>query len=66
VISQIRNLETQHPELRWGDFAILYRTNAQSRAFEEVLTRYSIPYQVVGGLGSTTGAKLRTCWPTCG
>lgn len=50
VISQIRNLETQHPELSWGDFAILYRTNAQSRAFEEILTRYSIPYQVVGGL----------------
>ncbi|MBD2105356.1 DNA helicase PcrA [Nodosilinea sp. FACHB-13] len=50
VISQIRNLETQHPELNWGNFAILYRTNAQSRAFEEVLTRYSIPYQVVGGL----------------
>ncbi|WP_017300450.1 DNA helicase PcrA [Nodosilinea nodulosa] len=50
VISQIRNLETQHPELHWGHFAILYRTNAQSRAFEEVLTRYGIPYQVVGGL----------------
>jgi DNA helicase-2/ATP-dependent DNA helicase PcrA len=50
VISQIRHLETQHPELSWGHFAILYRTNAQSRAFEEVLTRYSIPYQVVGGL----------------
>lgn len=50
VVSQIRNLETQHPELNWGAFAILYRTNAQSRAFEEVLTRYSIPYQVVGGL----------------
>ncbi|MGB3310794.1 MAG: DNA helicase PcrA [Nodosilinea sp.] len=50
VISQIRNLETQHPELHWGHFAILYRTNAQSRAFEDVLTRYSIPYQVVGGL----------------
>jgi DNA helicase-2/ATP-dependent DNA helicase PcrA len=50
VISQIRNLETQHPELNWGHFAILYRTNAQSRAFEDVLTRYGIPYQVVGGL----------------
>ncbi|HZG39956.1 MAG TPA: 3'-5' exonuclease, partial [Nodosilinea sp.] len=33
-----------------GHFAILYRTNAQSRAFEDVLTRYGIPYQVVGGL----------------
>jgi DNA helicase-2/ATP-dependent DNA helicase PcrA len=50
VIGQIRNLETQHPELNWGDFAILYRTNAQSRAFEETLTRYGIPYQVVGGM----------------
>ena len=50
VVGQLRNLEYQHPELSWGDFAILYRTNAQSRAFEEVLTRYSIPYQVVGGL----------------
>lgn len=50
VISQIRHLETQHPELNWGDFAILYRTNAQSRAFEEMLTRYGIPYQVVGGM----------------
>ncbi|NJN22734.1 MAG: UvrD-helicase domain-containing protein, partial [Leptolyngbya sp. RL_3_1] len=50
VVTQIRSLELQNPELRWGNFAILYRTNAQSRAFEEVLTRYSIPYQVVGGL----------------
>ncbi|WP_035985732.1 DNA helicase PcrA [Leptolyngbya sp. KIOST-1] len=50
VISQIRNLETQHPELNWGDFAVLYRTNVQSRPFEEALTRYGIPYQVVGGL----------------
>ncbi len=50
VISQIRHLETQHPELNWGNFAILYRTNAQSRAFEEMLTRYGIPYQVVGGM----------------
>lgn len=50
VVGQLRNLEYQHPELRWGDFSILYRTNAQSRAFEEVLTRYSVPYQIVGGL----------------
>ncbi|MBD2259831.1 DNA helicase PcrA [Pseudanabaena sp. FACHB-2040] len=50
VVSQIRNLELQNPELSWRDFAILYRTNAQSRAFEELLMRYSIPYQVVGGL----------------
>jgi DNA helicase-2/ATP-dependent DNA helicase PcrA len=33
-----------------GDFAILYRTNAQSRVLEEVLRREGIPYQVVGAL----------------
>lgn len=32
------------------DFAILYRTNAQSRAFEEVFSKEGIPFRVVGGL----------------
>ena len=35
---------------RPSDFAILYRTNAQSRAFEEVFMRKNIPYKIVGGL----------------
>jgi len=34
----------------FGDFAIFYRTNAQSRQFEDVLRREKIPYQIVGGL----------------
>ncbi|MDI9865318.1 3'-5' exonuclease [Flectobacillus sp. DC10W] len=36
--------------LRNTDFAILYRTNAQSRAFEEALRRLNIKYRIVGGL----------------
>ena len=33
----------------WGDMAVFYRTNAQSRALEEYLVRVNIPYKVVGG-----------------
>ncbi|MCT7988102.1 DNA helicase PcrA [Laspinema olomoucense] len=50
VVNQIRMLQNQHPELDWGSFAILYRTNAQSRSFEDVLVKMNIPYRVVGGL----------------
>jgi DNA helicase-2/ATP-dependent DNA helicase PcrA len=34
----------------FGEFAVLYRTNAQSRAFEESLRAHRIPYTVVGGV----------------
>jgi DNA helicase-2/ATP-dependent DNA helicase PcrA len=49
VINQIRRMEQQYPELNWGSFAILYRTNAQSRPFEDAL-RGKVPYIIVGGL----------------
>lgn len=35
---------------QYGDFTILYRTNAQSRAFEQRLMRERIPYRIVGSL----------------
>jgi DNA helicase II / ATP-dependent DNA helicase PcrA len=37
-------------QLSWSDFAILYRTNAQSRIFEETLRKKNIPYKIYGGL----------------
>jgi DNA helicase-2/ATP-dependent DNA helicase PcrA len=49
AIEQIRKLERENPELDWGSFAILYRTNAQSRPFEDML-RGKVPYIIVGGL----------------
>ena len=50
VVNQLRTLERQHPEMNWGSFAVLYRTNAQSRPLEESLVRWGIPYTIVGGL----------------
>jgi DNA helicase-2/ATP-dependent DNA helicase PcrA len=34
---------------KYGDFAVLYRTNAQSRSVEEAFIHYGIPYRIVGG-----------------
>ena len=50
VINQVRSLKRKDAEIDWGDFAILYRTNAQSRAMEDALVRCGIPYTIVGGL----------------
>ncbi len=50
VVHRLRVLNAANPEINWGDMAILYRTNAQSRSIEESLVRWNIPYIVVGGL----------------
>jgi DNA helicase II / ATP-dependent DNA helicase PcrA len=42
--------EKLNHQLNNKDFAILYRTNAQSRAFEEALRKLNIPYRIYGGL----------------
>ena len=35
---------------KYSDFAVLYRTNAQSRSLEEHFVRYGVPYKIVGGV----------------
>lgn len=49
VANKIRELNKNGKNYK--NFAILYRTNAQSRALEEALHRNSIPYKIFGGLG---------------
>lgn len=44
---------------KYGDFAILYRTNAQSFAFERTLLQYHIPYQIVGGVRFYDRAEIK-------
>lgn len=49
VASSIFEEKMQH-QLKFSDFAILFRTNSQSRALEESLRRLNIKYKIVGGL----------------
>ena len=49
VAGQIAELRMRN-HFRFEDFAILYRTNAQSRIFEESLRKRNIPYKIYGGL----------------
>jgi len=46
----VLNKIEQYKEKSYDEFAILYRTNAQSRNFEEVFMKSNIPYQIIGGL----------------
>ncbi|MBR9915198.1 MAG: UvrD-helicase domain-containing protein [Algicola sp.] len=49
VASSIFQNKMQH-QLKESDFAVLYRTNAQSRAIEDALRKRNIPYRIYGGL----------------
>lgn len=49
VAKQIRELKAVQKG-EYSDFAILYRTNAQSRLFEETFRKRAIPYKIYGGL----------------
>lgn len=49
IINKMRDLISEESRT-WKDFVILYRTNAQSRTFEEAFMRSGIPYQIVGGI----------------
>lgn len=49
IASEIKKI-MEDENKSYKDFAILYRTNAQSRIFEEAFMRNNIPYKIVGGL----------------
>ena len=49
VTQDIKKLKRQD-NCNWSDFAILYRTNSQSRSFEEQMRKDGIPYRIYGGL----------------
>lgn len=50
VTTKIMELRRQNRSYDFADFAVLYRTNAQSRVLEEALRKHNIPYRIYGGL----------------
>ncbi len=47
VVTEIERLRSKY---EYKDFAVLYRINAQSRALEEALLQYGLPYMLIGGI----------------
>ncbi|HEV3475268.1 MAG TPA: DNA helicase PcrA, partial [Actinomycetota bacterium] len=50
IAGEVERLVTEEGEHSYGDIAVFYRTNAQSRVIEDVLMKVGIPYRVVGGV----------------
>jgi DNA helicase-2/ATP-dependent DNA helicase PcrA len=57
VVEKVKSLVRDGSAYR--DFVVLYRTNAQSRVFEEALLAEGIPYRVVGGVGFYARAEIK-------
>jgi DNA helicase II / ATP-dependent DNA helicase PcrA len=57
VVEKVKSLVREGSAYR--DFLVLYRTNAQSRVFEEALLAEGIPYRVVGGVGFYARAEVK-------
>lgn len=63
VLHGVKSLLQTGFDLR--DIAVLYRTNAQSRALEEVLKLGSLPYQIIGSVGFYERAEIRDVLAYC-
>ena len=50
VAQRIKSIPRRQAEVTWDDIAVLYRTNAQSRALENELRKLNIPYRIYGGM----------------
>ncbi|HEX2031375.1 MAG TPA: DNA helicase PcrA [Actinomycetota bacterium] len=50
VAQEVERLVNDEGEVAYGDVAVFYRTNAQSRVLEEIFMKAGVPYRVVGGV----------------
>ncbi len=59
AVTWIQSQRQQGGDVKWADFAILYRANHQAKAFEQALRRAQIPYQVSGGQSFFDRAEIK-------
>ena len=59
AVARIQALRAQGGQVLFGDFAILYRANHQSRVFEKAMRRAEIPYKVSGGQSYFDRAEIK-------
>jgi ATP-dependent DNA helicase Rep len=59
AVSRIQSLRAQGGEVKYSDFAILYRANHQARVFEQKLRAAQIPYKVSGGQSYFDRAEIK-------
>lgn len=59
VVESIYKRYCKHSDTSYGSFAILYRTNAQSRLFEDLLRQAGIPYRIYGGIAFYSRAEIK-------
>ena len=64
VANMVYDQVIQH-QRPYDDFAVLYRTNAQSRSIEDALRKKDIPYRIYGGLSFISAKKSKTSSPIC-
>lgn len=64
AVAFVQGLRGQGAAAKWSDFAVLYRANHQSRAFEQKLRAAQIPYKVSGGQSFFDRAEIKdlTAW----
>ncbi len=61
IVETIKNEELRMKNGKLSDYAVLYRTNAQSRAIEEALIAAGIPYALVGGTRFYQRKEIKDC-----
>jgi DNA helicase-2/ATP-dependent DNA helicase PcrA len=59
VVTRLKQILAEKPSLSYRDFAVFYRTNAQSRVFEERFLREGIPYTIVGSFRFYDRSEIR-------